>query len=154
MPKFGKLKKAQSAKVMKGRPFTGEEFDRILAEVDALPERQRDSLKFLLRGLWYSGLRLGEALSLTWDQWADRIRVDTSGKYTVLLIPSDGEKGGKDRTYPITRTLKSSYSGFHLKTVKDTYSVRSSTGASVDDWIPYPGQSPNWARRRPSRWTR
>ncbi len=30
------------------------------------------------------------------------IRVDTSGKYTVLLIPSDGEKGGKDRTYPIT----------------------------------------------------
>ncbi len=102
VPKFGKLKKAKSAKVMKGRPITGEEFDRMLDAVDALPERQRDSLKFILRGLWYSGLRLGEALSLTWDQWADGIRVDTSGKYTVLLIPSDGEKGGKDRTYPIT----------------------------------------------------
>lgn len=102
VPKFSKLKKAKSAKVMKGRPVTGEEFDRMLDAVDGLPERQHDSLKFLLRGLWYSGLRLGEALGLTWDQWADGIRVDTSGKYTVLLIPSDGEKGGKDRTYPIT----------------------------------------------------
>ncbi|MEO2029737.1 MAG: phage integrase SAM-like domain-containing protein, partial [Fuerstiella sp.] len=41
VPKFGKLKKAKSAKVMKGRPITGEEFDRMLDAVDALPERQR-----------------------------------------------------------------------------------------------------------------
>ena len=102
VPKFSKLKKAKSAKVMKGRPVTGEEFDRMVEAVAALPERQRASLKFLLRGLWLSGLRLGEALGLTWDQWADGIRVDTSGEYTVLLIPSEGEKGGKDRTYPIT----------------------------------------------------
>jgi integrase len=102
VPKFATLKKAKSAKVMKGRPVTGEEFDRMIAAVDMLPERQRASLKFLLRGLWLSGLRLGEALGLTWDQWADGIRVDTSGEYTVLLIPSEGEKGGKDRTYPIT----------------------------------------------------
>lgn len=100
--KFSKLKKAKSAKVMKGRPITGEEFDRMITAVDTLPERQRASLKFLLRGLWLSGLRIGEALGLTWDQWADGIRVDTSGEYTVLLIPSEGEKGGKDRTYPIT----------------------------------------------------
>lgn len=84
------------------RPITGEEFERMLKAVDKLPERQHKSLKFLLRGLWLSGLRLGEALWLTWDQWADGIRVDTSGDYTVLLIPAEGEKGGKDRTYPIT----------------------------------------------------
>lgn len=32
----------------------------------------------------------------------DGIRVDLSGEYAVLLIPSDGEKVSKDRTYPVT----------------------------------------------------
>ena len=102
VPKFPRLKRAKSAKVMKGRPITGEEFERMLAAVDTVAESQRASIRFLLRGLWLSGLRLGEALSLTWDQWADGIRIDMSGEFTILHIPSDGEKGGKDRTYPIT----------------------------------------------------
>lgn len=103
VPKFPKLKQARSAKQMKGRPITGEEFDRMLKAVEtSLKPRQHESMKFLLRGLWLSGLRLGEALSLTWDQWADGIRVDLSGKYAMLLIPAEGEKGGRDRTYPVT----------------------------------------------------
>jgi integrase len=103
VPKFNKLKKAKSAKQMKGRAVTGEEFDRLLAAVDSeLKERQHESMKFLLRGLWLSGLRLGEALLLTWDQWADGIRVDLEGEYAVLLIPGESEKGGQDRTYPLT----------------------------------------------------
>jgi integrase len=103
VPKFPKLKQARSAKQMKGRPITGEEFDRLLEAVEtSLKPRQHESMKFLLRGLWLSGLRLGEALSLTWDQWADGIRVDLSGKYVMLLIPAEGEKGGRDRTYPVT----------------------------------------------------
>ena len=52
--------------------------------------------------LWLSGLRLGEALGLTWDQWADGIRVDVSGKFVKLLIPAEAEKGGRDRIYPVT----------------------------------------------------
>ena len=116
VPQFPKLKQARNAKVMKGRPITGEEFDRMLASVDAefpidaswKPDRiarvqaQRDSLKFHLRGLWYSGLRLGESLTLTWNQWADGIRVDISGDHVFLLIPAESEKGGKDRVYPTT----------------------------------------------------
>ena len=103
VPKFNRLKKARSAKMMKGRPITGEEFDRMLQTVtDNLPERQHESIRFLLRGLWLSGLRLGEALSLTWDQWADGIRVDMSGQYVKLLIPAEAEKGGQNRVYPVT----------------------------------------------------
>lgn len=116
VPKFPKLKQARSAKQMKGRPITGEEFERMIQAVDLeftpgedwKPERvermtaRRESFKFLLNGLWLSGLRLGEALSLTWDQWADGIRVDLSGKYAKLLISAEDEKGGKDRVYPMT----------------------------------------------------
>ena len=116
VPKFPKLKQARSAKQMKGRPITGEEFDRMLEAVqlefpigdnwkhDRIERMtaRRESMKFLLRGLWFSGLRLGEALSLTWDQWADGIRVDLSGKYAKLLIAAEDEKGGKDRVYPMT----------------------------------------------------
>ena len=39
---------------------------------------------------------------MTWDQWAEGIRVDMSGKYVMLLIPLEGEKGGQDRVYPVT----------------------------------------------------
>lgn len=101
--KFPKLNKVRTAKQMKGRPITAEEFERMLQAIEkTMKPRQHASMKFLLNGLWLSGLRLGEALSLTWDQWADGIRVDMSGKFVKLLIPLESEKGGQDRTYPVT----------------------------------------------------
>lgn len=116
VPQFPRLKQARSAKVMKGRPIISEEFERMLSAVDVdfpiqsdwKPARikrvqeQRDSIKFHLRGLWLSGLRLEESLTLTWDRWADGIRVDFAKDHVFLLIPAESEKGGKDRVYPTT----------------------------------------------------
>lgn len=103
VPRFPKLNKVRTAKQMKGRPITAEEFERMLQSVEkTLKPRQHASVKFLLNGLWLSGLRLGEALSLTWKQWQDGIRFDLSGKFVMLLIPLEAEKGGQDRTYPVT----------------------------------------------------
>jgi integrase len=116
VPQFPRLKQARSAKVMKGRPITGEEFERMLAAVDVeFPlqadwgparrkrvQEQRDSIKFLLRGLWLPGLRLEESLTPTWDRWADGIRVDFAKDHVLLLIPAESEKGGRDRVYPTT----------------------------------------------------
>jgi integrase len=101
VPTFPKLKKARKVKVMKGRPVTAEEFDRMLDAVIKVANLEADSARFLLRGLWLSGLRLGEAMGLTWDTWADGIRVDMSGESTVLLISAEDEKGGQDREYAV-----------------------------------------------------
>ena len=103
VPKFPRLKQARTAKLMKGRPITGEEFDRMIRVAhETLDPRRLYSVCFLLNGLWLSGLRIGEAMDLTWDQWADGIRVDVAGEFVFLLIPGESEKGGRDRTYPVT----------------------------------------------------
>jgi integrase len=63
-------------------------------------ENVSESWRHFLRGLWFSGLRLREALTLSWDEYADGLQVDMSEKYVALRIPGEHEKGGKDRAYP------------------------------------------------------
>jgi integrase len=55
----------------------------------------------LLNGLWLSGLRLGEAASLTWDD-DTQPRVELAGSYPMLSIPAACQKGGRDTLTPIT----------------------------------------------------
>lgn len=94
VPLFPKLKKARKAKVMKGRAVTAEEFERMLEAVPKVKSLDVESVRFLMRGLWLSGLRLGEAIGMTWDVWAEGIRVDMAGESAVLLISAEDERGG------------------------------------------------------------
>lgn len=76
IPKLRKPKGADGDE-MKGRPLCLEEHERMLLAVkkvtgaEKAPQWQR-----LLNGLWWSGLRLGEALRLSWDP---------TGKICVIL---------------------------------------------------------------------
>ena len=100
-PKVIVPRRARQQKVMKGRPITGEEFERML---DATPkvvgDDRAESWQQFLRGLWWSGLRLGEALELWWDR-EDRLHVDLAGKYPMLRIPAALDKGHQDRVLPV-----------------------------------------------------
>jgi integrase len=79
---------------MKGRPITAEEFDRLIAKAQA--EKQETPESHLLRGLWWSGLRLSEALALHWTD--DRaFCVDMGGKRPMFFIRGHAEKGRKNR---------------------------------------------------------
>jgi integrase len=103
---------------MKGRAIVSEEFERMLAAVpDVVNEKPKEgteksadrraddaarveSWRFLLRGLWWGGLRLGEALALDWTD--DRsLCVDLSGKRPMFRVRAHAEKGYKDRTFPM-----------------------------------------------------
>lgn len=96
-----RMPKGTSSGKAKGRPITTEEFERMLSNVVKVVEKdQAESWNFLLKGLWWSGLRLGEALKLSWDNPKD-LMVDLSGKRPFLRIQGESEKGKKDRTLPL-----------------------------------------------------
>lgn len=120
-PKTRKPKRAKKAKrttPMKGRPITGEEFDRLLAKTRAgltINGRAKNgkptklepsaecvaSWEFYLRGLWLSGLRLAESLELHWTD-CSRLGIDFSQHYPMLRIAADAEKGNEDRLLPMS----------------------------------------------------
>jgi integrase len=101
VPRIEMLKRAKGSMLMKGRPILQEEFERLLLKVQDAVGKDRDpSWSYLLEGLWWSGLRLGEALNLWWDR-DDRLCVVEQGDRLMVLIHSHLEKGKRDRLLPI-----------------------------------------------------
>ena len=101
VPVFNLPKRVRGAKMMRGRPVTPEEFDRMLETIQSIVgAKAAASWRHYLQGLWWSGLRLGESLEVYWDR-DDRLCVDLSGKFPMLRIPAEFEKGNQDRLLPM-----------------------------------------------------
>lgn len=88
-------------KLMRGRPITTEEFERMLEKLPAVRKLQPDLWKRYLRGLWLSGLRLEESLIVSWDADAP-FSVDLSGKHPRFRIYAEAHKGRRDELLPMT----------------------------------------------------
>jgi integrase len=101
-PEVNLPKRAKGSSVMKGRPITGEEFDRLLhVAPKVVGDEAAGSWRLYLRGLSLSGLRLTESLELTWDD-SSKLRVDLQpGAHPMLRIPAELEKGNQDRLLPM-----------------------------------------------------
>ncbi len=103
LPKFNAPKRVRGSKIMRGRPITLEEFERMLAAVPVVVDNAAAaSWEFYLRGLWASGLRLTESLGLRWDDSPGAIVVDFSGRRPMLRIPAEAQKANRDQLLPIT----------------------------------------------------
>lgn len=92
MPKLGNHRKA------KGRPLTDAEFAKILAVVPEGP--YQNAWRQFVRGLWLSGLRVSEAVALSWDDGP--VRVDLAGKYPTIQFDASGQKAGRSERVPLT----------------------------------------------------
>lgn len=116
IPTFPKSQRAKTSKVMKGRPITAEEFERMIAAVPKVIRKPNlgrkrkqapvdvervPSWEHLVRGLWLSGLRLGEALALRWEEPAGLL-VDFTCRHPMLRIDAEAEKGHRDRLLPLS----------------------------------------------------
>src|SRR5208282_2200634 len=82
----------------KSRPITTEEYERFLLTVPKARPQDADQWRRYVTGLWLSGLRRGEALSLTWDQ-DGAFCVDLADE--VFRIRSDAQKSGKAEICPM-----------------------------------------------------
>lgn len=113
VPQFDMPKGVAKAK---GRPITAEEFDRLVAKIRdrrvfkvkaetsatiARGDQTVASWEYLMRGLWLSGLRLGEAMKLHWSN-DDEILVDLTGKRPLLRIQAGAQKSRRFELLPIT----------------------------------------------------
>ena len=85
---------------MKGRPITGEEFERMLAKVADVRPSDTAAWERLLTGLWWSGLQIGEAVALDWVKGP--FRIDLDGKHPAFRIDGEGQKSGRAEICPIT----------------------------------------------------
>jgi integrase len=94
--------------VMKGRPISGEEFERMLeATVTVVGKPAAESWKFALRILWESGFRIGDLMDFHWDDdrhiypvWPVR-----RGTHPTIVIPST-QKNGKSEEIPMLPGLR------------------------------------------------
>lgn len=103
LPKLQPPKRSKGkTKKMRSRPITEQEYQHLLKCVPlALNIRFKILLwENLIKGLYLSGLRIGEALKLSWDK--PPIQVDLTGKYPCLKIYSEGEKSHEDRLLPLS----------------------------------------------------
>jgi len=100
-PSIERPQRVKGQPFMRGRPVTGEEFDRMIVAVDKVRPDDADDWKRYLRSLYLSGLRLEESTVLSWDDSAG-IAVDLSGRHPRLRIYAEHEKGNTDRLLPMT----------------------------------------------------
>lgn len=100
-PKVRKIKTSKQ-KVMKGRPITTEEFQRMLDAVSGVVgEPAAESWKHVLWGLWTSALRINELMNVSWDlPGAIRPRWK-AGVHPVLEIPAAMQKNDSEEDIPL-----------------------------------------------------
>jgi integrase len=97
------VERLEGAGKMKGRPITGEEFDRLLKAVPKIVGKgSAPSWVFTLRVLWESAFRIGDAMDFSWDDprhihpvWPSR-----KGMHPTLRIPAT-QKNGKEQEIPM-----------------------------------------------------
>ncbi|MDZ4685270.1 MAG: tyrosine-type recombinase/integrase [Planctomycetaceae bacterium] len=103
-----RLDKLDVDEVMKGRPVTPAEFERMLeATPEVVGKGVADSWIFTLRVLWESGFRVGDVMDFSWDDdrhihpaWARRAE-----EHPTLVVPST-QKNGEYQVIPMLPGLR------------------------------------------------
>ncbi len=101
IPKIQRRRKSGSNSLMKGRPITKEEFERMLEATCVVVGDAWEAWQFYLRGLWSGGLRLSESLQLWWDRTDKLHPVFSDGELPMLRIIGRYEKSNTDRLLPM-----------------------------------------------------
>lgn len=87
-------------RLMRGRPITLRECRVILHATRSVAGKNwRDWVRFQ-RGLWLSGLRLSEAIAVSWDEGPVQVDLE-GGRRPLLRFRAEGHKARRDQLTPI-----------------------------------------------------
>lgn len=107
VPKIRKVKTAK-LRAAKGRPITSDEFQRMLNYTAiVVGKSSAESWRFLLRGLWNSGLRLEELMNVSWTDDSAIRPIWEWVEYPVLQIPAEMQKNETEETIPLLSWFES-----------------------------------------------
>lgn len=100
-PRVRKIKTPKQ-KVMKGRPITAAEFQKMLdATAKVVGDAAAESWRHVLRGLWQSALRLDELMHVSWDKPGTIRPVWKDGQHPILDIPAAMQKNDTEESIPL-----------------------------------------------------
>jgi integrase len=101
VPELHMPRRSRGPTLMRGRPITLVEFEKMLESVVEIRPRDMEPWRHHLNGLWLSGLRLDESLILAWNGDGPFV-VDLAGRHPRFRIYAEAEKGRRDRLLPMT----------------------------------------------------
>ena len=84
----------------KGKPLTDEQIQQFIDGAPLVRKHDSERWQRFIRGLVLSGLRLGEALRLSWDEESN-FCLDFSGLYSCFRIHGSAQKNGKSQPLPL-----------------------------------------------------
>ena len=105
IPSAPKVRPPKS-ETMKGRPIVLEEHERMLAAVPkVVPAEQVATWQRFLDGLWWSGLRLSEAMRLSWDASEPIAVIMQPGYHPALRFKLGSQKAKRAELVPCALSL-------------------------------------------------
>ena len=93
--------------VMKGRPISGEEFDRMLSVTHkVVGKKEAEAWQLALRVVWLSGFRVGDLMDFHWEdeRHIRPVWPVQPGVFPTITVPSS-QKNGKVQEIPMLREL-------------------------------------------------
>jgi integrase len=93
-------KRTKAGSLMRSRPITEAEYVAMLDAVPTVRKHDAERWQWLLKGLWCSGLRLGEALQLSWDTTSP-VAIVHDGDLMVVSFLAEGHKAHTDVEIPV-----------------------------------------------------
>lgn len=95
-----KVPKVVKRKLWRSRAITDAEFAKLLEQTPGVVGKKHAAgWKRLLEGLWKSGLRINEAIALSWDSPPLRV---TMGNRPRIIVFGEGQKSREDEVITIT----------------------------------------------------
>lgn len=130
------MPKSHGADKAKGRPIRADEFAKMIEKApQVVGEPHAAGWRFLLEGIWLSGLRINEAMRLSWDAPPVHLMLDARPYPVIAWRKGDGQKSRKRELSPLTPDFFAFLSAVPEKNRRGPVFKVTHATRKVDQWV-------------------